>query len=112
LGTPVDDAVIFVHVVQTGRNAYELHGELDFAASSAVLDRLSHADGDGDLELDCSALEFIDASGLRVLVKIDEQCRRSGGRLVLVNPARCVVRLLELTRLDGLLAVRSAPTSA
>jgi len=83
-----------------------LSGELDLAAVAAVGRRVLEVDG--DLELECSGLTFIDASGLRLLVAIHRGCEGRGGQLAIVNPARCVLRLLTLTGLDGVLTVRQA----
>jgi anti-sigma B factor antagonist len=52
-----------------------------------------------DIRLDMSGVEFIDSSGLGVLVAITEAARAAGGDLVVVAPGRAVVRLLELSGL-------------
>jgi anti-anti-sigma factor len=83
-----------------------LSGELDLAAVADVGRRLLEVDG--DVELECSELTFIDAAGLRLLVAIHRRCDDRGATLAIVNPARCVVRLLALTGLDGVLTVRQA----
>jgi len=61
----------------------------------------------GDVELDCSGLTFLDASGLRVLVAAHRDCQARGAMLTIVDPARCVVRLLASTGLDAVLGGRA-----
>ena len=61
----------------------------------------------GDVELDCSGLTFLDASGLRVLVAAHSDCEARGAMLTIVDPSRCVVRLLALTGLDAVLGGRA-----
>jgi anti-sigma B factor antagonist len=61
----------------------------------------------GDVELDCSGLTFLDASGLRVLVATHRDCQARDAMLTIVSPSRCVVRLLALTGLDAVLGGRA-----
>jgi len=58
---------------------------------------------DGDVELECSGLSFIDAAGLGLLVDLDTERRARSARLLIINPSRCVVKVLELTGLDSVL---------
>jgi anti-sigma B factor antagonist len=85
-------------------------GELDMAEVPDVRARLSGFDG--DLEINCSGLSFIDSSGLALLVEVHRSCDARGAKLVIVDPSRCVTRMLEISGLDALLDVRrngSAP---
>jgi anti-anti-sigma factor len=88
-----------VSIVTTGPTSAALIGELDLAGISAV--RAALAGFDGDIKLDCSGLAFIDAAGLRTLIDVRTTCEKKGTRLVLVNPSRCLVRLLELANLSA-----------
>jgi anti-anti-sigma factor len=80
-------------------------GEFDLAGVPRLLSVLARLDG--DVELDCSGLTFIDAAGLGTLVKAHEACAARGARLVVVDPSRAVTRLLRLVGLDTVLHVRS-----
>ena len=51
------------------------------------------------LALDMRELEFIDSSGLAVLVNCLQQCRRKGGDVCLFGMRDTVAALFELTRL-------------
>jgi anti-sigma B factor antagonist len=87
-----------------------LVGELDLARVGEVRARLVATQG--DVELDCSGLTFIDASGLSVLVAGHRLCEARGATLTIVDPSPCVARLLALTGLDSILggpAKSSAP---
>jgi anti-sigma B factor antagonist len=57
----------------------------------------------GDLVLDCSALEVMDASGLGLIVGFHRRTHAAGRRLVLVDPGPRVLRLLAVTRLHRVL---------
>lgn len=47
--------------------------------------------------LDMSAVEFVDSSGLRVLIEAHKALEENGGRLVLHDPSPAVRRLLEVS---------------
>jgi anti-anti-sigma factor len=49
----------------------------------------------GDLTLDLHQVEFMDASGIRILCECAERLRAAGRRLVLAAPAYIVERALE-----------------
>jgi anti-anti-sigma factor len=88
------------------RQQWPLAGELDMATAGPVLDgiRLAIESGSGPLDLDLSQLEFIDASGLRVLVQAYKHAGRRGRPLGLVNVPAKVARVLHLGGIAGLFA--------
>ena len=53
------------------------------------------------LVLDLSEVEFMDLHGLAVLIRASRRTRADGGSFALQRPAPCVIRLLELVRVDG-----------
>jgi anti-anti-sigma factor len=57
----------------------------------------------GDLVVDCSAVEVVDAIGLGVLVGLHRRTHAEGRRLVLADPKPRVLRLLAVTRLHRVL---------
>ncbi len=57
----------------------------------------------GDIVLDMSRLESIDATGLGMITAIHLRCERSGSRLVLSNCPREIRRVLAVTRLNRIL---------
>jgi anti-anti-sigma factor len=85
-----------------------LVGELDI--STAPLLRACFAHIDGDAEVDCSGLDFVDARGLGVFVSARARGDEPHGRFVLVEPARCLSRLLRITGLDATFEIRRGAT--
>jgi len=81
-------------------------GELDLATSSQLREALEDALGAGStlVELDLSAVSFIDSSGLHVLAWAHTKARRAGGRLALERPSRSVSRLLRISQSEALLS--------
>lgn len=82
-----------------------LAGELDIATAAELRNRLASIEG--DIELDCSRLEFVDAAGLGVFVSAHRRLDGHGWKFVLVEPTPLLLRLLSVTGLDASLNVRS-----
>lgn len=82
-----------------------LHGRLVVSvATDARLALAAAVDaGQGDLVLDLTRLEAVDATGLGVLVGAHRRATRQGRTLVLHDASAPVARVLRLTRLDRVL---------
>ncbi len=79
-----------------------LVGEIDAHTAG----RLTQAfDDPGDLVLDLSGVEFVDSSGLRVLIELHQNCSQAGGAVVLRTPSPAVRRLLEVSGVADYLTV-------
>lgn len=79
-----------------------LRGELDLAGVAtlgAVLQRLR--EGRQAVLLDLNELEFIDMSGLRVVVAAAQAATQDGRRFTITAGSRQVRRLISLVQLDG-----------
>jgi len=79
-----------------------LLGELDVATAPLV--RECFARISGNIEVDCSGLEFVDAQGLGVLASTQA---RMDANFVFVDPTCSLLRLLRITGLDASLEIRS-----
>jgi anti-sigma B factor antagonist len=104
-GAAANGLVVTVRV-QAREARVALSGELDLATTGqleaelrGVLQRRPSR-----LVIDLFALEFMDASGLRVLLRARQRAQQAGGRLELVRARRQPHRLLELCGELGLLA--------
>ncbi len=87
-----------------------LAGELDLASSQELIDALERLGGSRSIVLDMRELEFIDSSGLSVLVKAHQRAAAEGGELSIVRRDDSQVqRLLDLTGLTERLRVSDAP---
>lgn len=78
---------------------------LDAGTSAGVRERLHKAleSGEGDLILDMSKLEMIDATGLGVLVGVHRRASSVQRRLVLRGVPPRIMRILAVTRLNRVL---------
>jgi anti-sigma B factor antagonist len=78
-------------------------GELDLSGAlvlEAELDRLAEEPELAAVVLDLRGLEFMDSSGLRLVVLADMQAREAGRRFTLVRGGETVHRVFEITRMS------------
>ena len=86
-------------------------GELDLASSPALqeeLDRVSALDTDL-LIIDLRELDFMDSTGLSVLVRAHQRAEEQGRQLAMVKGAQQVQRLLSLTGVADRLTLVDSP---
>jgi anti-sigma B factor antagonist len=78
-------------------------GELDLSGAALLqveIDRLAEDGELGGVVLDMRGLEFMDSSGLRLVVLADMQAREAGRRFALVRGDETVHRVFEITRMS------------
>ena len=84
-------------------------GELDMASSPRLVEALGQLHPPPrPVVVDLAGLEFIDVTGLRVLLQAREQTERTGVRLTVVNASPGARRLLALTGTTELLGGRES----
>ena len=86
-----------------------LAGELDLASSAALEEVLEQEAGAQNLILDLRQVEFIDSTGLSVLVKAHQAAQEQGRQFGLVQGGAQVQRLLTLTGLAERLRIAEHP---
>ena len=81
-----------------------LAGDLDIETSPRLRDELNAllAGGVVTIVLDCAALDYIDSTGLGILVSALKQTANRDGALVLAQPSERVCELLRVTGLNML----------
>lgn len=85
----------------TDAKVLRVRGEVDLASSGSLMaaaESLVKPDI-GTLRLDLTGVTFIDSSGIRSILLIDEQCRESGVGFQ-VTPSEQVQRVLSLVGLS------------
>ena len=90
-----------------GSQVAMIGARLDAGTSAGVRERLHEAldSGEGDLILDLSKLEMIDATGLGVLVGAHRRAISVRRRLILRGVPPRIMRILAVTRLNRVLNV-------
>lgn len=92
-----------IAIARTGASAVvTVSGELDANTAPEFEDAVAPLVGDNVqlVVVDVSDLEFLDSSGLRVLVRTRELLMGKGGTVELRSPSVTVRRVLEITRLE------------
>ncbi len=85
-----------------------LAGEIDAHTAPRLVEAF---EGDGDLVLDLSEIEFVDSSGLRVLIDLHQARAAAGASFVIRRPSSAVQRLLEVSGVGEYLTVDDGATS-
>ena len=83
-----------------------ISGEIDIATCRAMRDALATGPGQAHLEVDMSAVTFIDASGIGVLLAARREAVEAGGSLILRAPSWAVRRVTGVLGLDEVLLTR------
>jgi anti-anti-sigma factor len=88
-----------------------LDGELDLAGAAALEQELSRLEADSPdaVVLDLRNVEFMDSSGLRVIVVASQRAQDRGRRLALVPGSEQVMRVFDITRMRERLDFVTAP---
>jgi anti-anti-sigma factor len=84
-----------------------LQGELDIATAIEFGEILRQAERRAPrrLVLDLSALRFIDASGLRIILTAARRARACERRFAVANPPPMIARLFQLTAIDQTVSI-------
>jgi anti-sigma B factor antagonist len=92
-----------------------LRGELDVSSAPDLLAQLqeSHARRVSEISVDLSELEFIDSTGLSVLVTMHKRARDEKVRFILTSPSPQFLKVVQLTCLNDFFDFDdSAPVSS
>jgi len=81
------------------RYVVAVSGELDIATAAPIEQALQHAEATDarSIILDLSRLDFIDASGVALLVSANARSQADSNRLIVIRPPRHVMRVLVLS---------------
>jgi anti-sigma B factor antagonist len=82
-----------------------VEGDLDLATTPRLDDVLEQAMSSATLVVDLSRCSFVDSSAIRLLTTTAREAEESGGRLALVATDPGILRVLEITAVDTMLAV-------
>ena len=93
-------------VDEDGVSVLCLHGEIDSMAVAAY-DETATSTGARPCVIDASDVTFLDARGLRLLVRETRAARGSGCRPVLRRPTRVVRRVIDVTGTGELFTITS-----
>jgi anti-sigma B factor antagonist len=91
----------------------EVHGEVDAYSAPQFREALREMDGEGaHLLVDLDGVDFMDSSGLGVLIGALKRAREQRGELALVCTGQNLLRLLAITGLDRVFTVLESVEAA
>jgi anti-sigma B factor antagonist len=111
----LDDFAVRVSIDGPCRVRVTLEGDIDFSVAPLLESSLRCAAEVYDqhhIDLDMSAVTFMDCSGLAVLVDAHRRLATTHSHLAVVNPAPMVLKVIELTGTDSILDIRSGAFGA
>ena len=90
-----------------GRAVVAVAGELDLATAPQLRERLALLSeaGKNQVTLDLTHLDFIDSTGLSVLVMVFNRAQAAEGSMVIRNPSMSVMRIFEITGLASVFTI-------
>jgi len=99
---------------QADRTVLEVAGEVDVYTAPTLRDRIADVldGGQHRLVVDLGGVEFLDSTGLGVLVAGLNRAREIGGSLSLVCPQERVLKLFRITGLDEVFVVHGTVDEA
>jgi len=100
--------------LEDGIRTFTVRGELDMGTAPDLERELEPAlaDSGASIMLDLSECEFIDSTGIALIVRAWRQLEQGDGRLVLCSPNLQVRRLLEITGVDSSIPVHEQRDAA
>ncbi len=93
-----------LRVTQT-ETGFHVAGDIDASTVSSLALALLPLPGAGDVELNMASVDFIDSSGLQVLIQAHQSAADQDRRMVIAFPSANVSRLLHLSGLSDVLHI-------
>jgi anti-sigma B factor antagonist len=89
-------------------------GEIDLYTAPRLKEELSGLVGQGRsrIVVDLSGVEFLDSTGLGVLIGSLKRCREADGDLVLASPRETADKVLRITGLDKVFRIHASADEA
>ncbi len=102
----MSDAPVRLTAIDLDASTLVLEGEIDAHTAPELAARyVELPEGDGDFAIDMAKVDFMDSSGLRVVIELHQRAEQASRRLVLRAPSQPVARLIEISGLSGHLHV-------
>ncbi|MGH2692600.1 MAG: STAS domain-containing protein [Actinomycetota bacterium] len=89
-------------------------GEVDLYTAPSLKDRVADlvSAGRNRLAVDLGGVEFMDSTGLGVLIGGLKRCKEAGGSLALIAPREPVIKVLAITGLDKVFSIHESVDQA
>jgi anti-sigma B factor antagonist len=74
-------------------------GEIDAHTCDDLASALEPLPGSGDVRIDMASVQFMDSSGLRVLIGAHQRADAAERKLIIERPSKSVFRIIEISGL-------------
>lgn len=95
-----------LEIVNVGNNS-KIRGEVDLATAeefeNAIMELVNTKEP--RLELDLSGLDYIDSTGVGILMNVKKNLLEEGQDLVIINPTPNTLKLFKLTGIDRVFTI-------
>jgi len=94
--------------VQDGVLYVKLSGDIDHHSAKSArdsVDNLIRKNNPYELELDLSAIEFMDSSGLGLVLGRYKKQTDVGGKMKIINPTKRVMQILQLAGVEKIIKI-------
>jgi anti-sigma B factor antagonist len=93
---------------------FDVKGEVDLDTAPHLKAELAEAvkGGASNIAVNLEGVDFLDSSGLGVLIGSLKRCKEAGGTLALVSPRRPVRKVLSITGLDKVFPIHDTVQEA
>jgi anti-anti-sigma factor len=107
-----DDFEVRLEKLSGDAAVVHVEGELDLATTPRLEETLQEGPLPATLVVDLGNCSFIDSSAIRLLTTTARQTAENGGRVALVATDPGILRVLEITAVDTMLAVHPTVDAA
>lgn len=96
-----------ISALQDGRDGVAISGEVDIYSINEFKEpiRALIEAGKKTLYLDFSDMEYIDSTGIGVLIELRQQSMAGDQEIILVNPKRSINKLFSMTGVDKIFQI-------
>lgn len=85
----------------------KLQGNLDTLAAEEIMDQVKDIlDSDTPITIDCTDLEYISSSGLRVLLMIRKAQKAKGNNVTMLSVNTSIMEVLRITHFDKMFEIK------
>jgi len=102
--------MLTVNSLGDGRQGLKIEGEVDVATAAPFREALEKAiqSEEQKIFLDISDMEYIDSTGIGILIDLKKNQMKKDQQFVLINPKRSIAKLFQLTGVDQIFPIAEA----
>ena len=102
--------MLTIDLLNDGRKGCKITGEVDVAVAAPFREALQKAvdSGTEEIYLDLSDMDYIDSTGIGILIDTKKNVMKPGQQFILIHPKRSIAKLFQLTGVDQIFQIAEA----